>query len=278
MFFFPPCLWSCTILPRCATSTPYLPSTFVLSIISSHHMYFWGCLRVVCGLQRIFGRCSPGICAWFLARGIMERLRRCVLLHRLPLSFLISHFHGVESCRRHKPLSHYTAANNIRPTNVSFSVPNPDSALDGTAGEFDGHLTLTEPDRRPTPSNPRRPLQASQRRNILPPEWEELPDLPLDLPPHPPTNGVKQVNTRDALLLSLMSSEACFLTVKRTSTVMKQTSKDQRKRHTGCSLIATWFVSILFLVLKIYVGVTIAGLSATICKSKPSKLCRPVLP
>jgi hypothetical protein len=48
------------------------------------------------------------------------------------------------------------------------------------------------------------------RRKIPPPEWDELPDLPPDLPPHPhpPTNGVKQVNTRDALLLSLMSSEA----------------------------------------------------------------------
>ena len=46
------------------------------------------------------------------------------------------------------------------------------------------------------------------RRKIPPPEWEELPDLPPDLPPHPLTNGVKQVNTRDALLLSLMSSEA----------------------------------------------------------------------
>jgi hypothetical protein len=42
------------------------------------------------------------------------------------------------------------------------------------------------------------------RRKAPPPEWEEPPDLP----PHPPTNGVQLVNTRDALLLSLMSSEA----------------------------------------------------------------------
>jgi hypothetical protein len=46
------------------------------------------------------------------------------------------------------------------------------------------------------------------RRKIPPPEWEEPPDLPPDLPPHTPMNGVQPVNTRDALLLSLMSSEA----------------------------------------------------------------------
>jgi hypothetical protein len=41
------------------------------------------------------------------------------------------------------------------------------------------------------------------RRNILPPEWEEVPEPPPDLPRHPPINGVKPVNMRDVLLLSL---------------------------------------------------------------------------
>ena len=45
-------------------------------------------------------------------------------------------------------------------------------------------------------------------RKISLPEWEELPDLPPDLPLHPQTNGVKQVNSRNALIVSLMSSEA----------------------------------------------------------------------
>ena len=51
-------------------------------------------------------------------------------------------------------------------------------------------------------------MPPSLRRKISPPEWEELPDLPSDIPLHPPTNGVEQVNSRDALIVSLMSSEA----------------------------------------------------------------------
>ncbi|KAF8267438.1 Up-regulated during septation-domain-containing protein, partial [Lactarius quietus] len=47
------------------------------------------------------------------------------------------------------------------------------------------------------------------RKDRKPPP-PEPPNLPPELPPHPPTNGGVQpvVNTRDALLLSLMSSEA----------------------------------------------------------------------
>ena len=34
------------------------------------------------------------------------------------------------------------------------------------------------------------------RRKIPPPTWEEIPDLLADLPPHPQTNSMKQVNAR----------------------------------------------------------------------------------
>lgn len=68
-------------------------------------------------------------------------------------------------------------------------------------------------DRKPPPPVSRPPSTDSSpttsppppRRKVPPLEWEEPPPPP---PPHPQTNGVHTVNTRDALLLSLLSSEA----------------------------------------------------------------------
>ncbi|KAH8988708.1 hypothetical protein EDB86DRAFT_2945634 [Lactarius hatsudake] len=85
-------------------------------------------------------------------------------------------------------------------------LPPPPSATFSTRGLF------IRKDRKPLPplagpsSTNSSPTTTTPplRRKAPPPEWEEPPDLP----PHPPTNGVQPVNTRDALLLSLMSSEA----------------------------------------------------------------------
>ncbi|KAI9431299.1 Up-regulated during septation-domain-containing protein [Lactarius indigo] len=85
-------------------------------------------------------------------------------------------------------------------------LPPPPSASIGTKGLF------IRKDRKPLPpfagpsSTNSSPTTTTPplRRKAPPPEWEEPPDLP----PHPPTNGGQLVNTRDALLLSLMSSEA----------------------------------------------------------------------
>ncbi|KAH9022188.1 Up-regulated during septation-domain-containing protein [Lactarius hengduanensis] len=85
-------------------------------------------------------------------------------------------------------------------------LPPPPSAAFSTRGLF------IRKDRKPLPpvagpsSTNSSPTTTTPplRRKAPPPEWEEPPDLP----PHPPTNGGQLVNTRDALLLSLMSSEA----------------------------------------------------------------------
>ncbi|KAH9174506.1 Up-regulated during septation-domain-containing protein [Lactarius sanguifluus] len=85
-------------------------------------------------------------------------------------------------------------------------LPPPPSATFSTRGLF------IRKDRKPLPSlagpssTNSSPTTTTPplRRKAPPPEWEEPPDLP----PHPPTNGGQLVNTRDALLLSLMSSEA----------------------------------------------------------------------
>ncbi|KAH9009841.1 Up-regulated during septation-domain-containing protein [Lactarius deliciosus] len=85
-------------------------------------------------------------------------------------------------------------------------LPPPPSATFSTRGLF------IRKDRKPLPplagpsSTNSSPTTTTPplRRKAPPPEWEEPPDLP----PHPPTNGGQAVNTRDALLLSLMSSEA----------------------------------------------------------------------
>ncbi|KAH9055308.1 Up-regulated during septation-domain-containing protein [Lactarius vividus] len=85
-------------------------------------------------------------------------------------------------------------------------LPPPPSAAFSTRGLF------IRKDRKPLPSVAGPSSTTSSpttttpplRRKAPPPEWEEPPDLP----PHPPTNGGPLVNTRDALLLSLMSSEA----------------------------------------------------------------------
>ena len=39
--FFPTLLLPCTIPPKCVASTPCLPSSSVLNILSFHYMYFW---------------------------------------------------------------------------------------------------------------------------------------------------------------------------------------------------------------------------------------------
>ena len=118
-------------------------------------------------------------------------------------------------------------------------MPSPDGALDGTAGEL--NQAGTSCSRIPTKDLPGPPSTGGEtrdlsirngrklplllacssltdsllrttplllRRKIPLPEWEELPGLPPDLPPHPETNGMQQVNARDAQLLSLVLSEA----------------------------------------------------------------------
>ena len=169
---------------------------------------------------------------WGLHERIIEMLRRCVSHHKPPLLFLIfmawQTAEGIASFTRHRSRQRSSCVN------ANLSVLNPGYARDHTAGE------LTEPDKRPTPaalytSHPRvfsfeKRSQTSNAlcralidqffthvdasptstppRKIPSPEWEELPDLPPDLPPHPPANVVNQVNTRDALTLHFMSSEA----------------------------------------------------------------------
>lgn len=87
-------------------------------------------------------------------------------------------------------------------------LPPPPSASFSTRGLF------IRKDRKPPPpiagpssTNPSPTTTTPPPRRKVPPlEWEEPPPEP---PPHPPpTNGSQPVNTRDALLLSLMSSEA----------------------------------------------------------------------
>ena len=127
----------------------------------------------------------------------------------------------------------------LQPTTSSFananlSVPSSDVALDGTAGELDRADTSRSPsltkvlplpssmsftimglfirkDRKPPTAHYRALIDqffihdnASSITSQVPPPK----DLPLYLPPHLPTNGVKQVNTRATLLLGLMSFEA----------------------------------------------------------------------
>ena len=144
------------------------------------------------------------------------------------------------SCRRHSPF--HTAP---QPTpfvfcaNASLSVPAPATRLKILRESWTAQAPHAHRPRQKAYS--RRPTQASQPeisslkkfknlharfrplidqlfthvnasptstppRTKTPPEWDGLPDPPPDLPPHPPTNAMNQVNTRDALLLDLMSS------------------------------------------------------------------------
>ena len=59
----------------------------------------------------------------------------------------------------------------------------------------------------PSPTSASTTSTAPQHRKPPPPELQET-LLPPPPPPHLQTNGVQQTNTRDALLLSLLSSEA----------------------------------------------------------------------
>ena len=120
--------------------------------------------------------------------------------------------------------------------NASLSVPSSDGALDGTTGEMDRAGTSHSPsptkdlpppsyigfttrnffickDREPPPPiawlssthSPPTSMPPPLRRKIPPPKWEELLDLSPELPPHLKTNGAKQANTLDALLLDLLT-------------------------------------------------------------------------
>ena len=120
--------------------------------------------------------------------------------------------------------------------NASLSWPSSDGALDGTTGEMDRAGTSHSPSPTkdlPPPSyigfttrnffickdrelpppiawlssthSPPTSMPPPLRRKIPPPKWEELLDLSPELPPHLKTNGAKQANTLDALLLDLLT-------------------------------------------------------------------------
>ena len=166
-----------------------------------------------------------------------SRLRKCVLLPRPPFLFLIFlAWHSGEVIILFCTTPYITTC--LVPMRA-FLCPTPSACtLDGTAGELNrAHTSCSRSPAigLPSPpstsfatrhlfirkhSNPPLPVSGSSLTNSLlmttPPTlrrkiplhpWEELPKLAPELPPHPETNGMKQVNTIDALLLSLVSSE-----------------------------------------------------------------------